>query len=74
MPRRSNLPKTVFSSGPNELDTKITIFTKRNGVGMFTEELARSSTIEVGQELQFRGIVRPGDGKEKKFLHNIAIY
>lgn len=40
----------------------MSLFVKKSGVSGYTEELARSSVIEVGQELQFRAVVRSGDG------------
>lgn len=67
---RLNNPKTVFSGGSTEFDTKVSVFTKRPGVSSYSEELARNSLIEVGQDLQFRAAVRSGDGEfDTHMLH-----
>lgn len=77
MDLRSNLSsqqRTIFSSGPSELDTKVSMFTKKSpSSSNFNEELSRNSLIEVGQDLQFRCLVRSGDGWKYAKLKDLTI-
>lgn len=77
MDLRSNLSsqqRTIFSSGPHELDTKVSMFTKKTPSAVsYNEELSRNSLIEVGQELQFRSMVRSGDGWRYAKLKDLTI-
>ena len=77
MDLRSNLSsqqRTIFSSGPHELDTKVSMFTKKTPSSVsFNEELSRNSLIEVGQDLQFRSMVRSGDGWKYAKLKDLTI-
>lgn len=70
-------PKTIYSSIVHELDTKVLMFAKKSGApssqNVFTEELSRNSLIEVGQELQFRAVVRSGDGWKYAKLKDLTI-
>lgn len=72
---RSNGPKTVFSGGVSEFETKVSMYTRKPGSPSmnFNEELARNSLIEVGQELQFKASVRSGDGWKFAKLKDLTI-
>lgn len=72
---RSNGPKTVFSGGSSEFETKVSMFTRKPGSNTmsFNEELARNSLIEVGQDLQFKASVRSGDGWKYAKLKDLTI-
>ena len=72
---RSNGPKTVFSGGASEFETKVSMYTRKPGSPSmnFNEELARNSLIEVGQDLQFKGSVRSGDGWKYAKLKDLTI-
>lgn len=51
------------------------MFTKKSGssASTYNEELARNSLIEVGQDLQFRAVVRSGDGWRFAKLKDLTI-
>lgn len=70
---RSNGPKTVFSGGSSEFETKVSMFTRKSNSLNFNEELARNSLIEVGQDLQFKASVRSGDGWKYAKLKDLTI-
>ena len=70
---RPHGPKAIYHSPSHELDTKIVIYTRKSTSSAFTEELSRNALIEVGQDLQFRAIVRPGDGWKFAKLKDLTI-
>lgn len=52
------------------------MFTRRSGgssASLYSEELSRNSLIEVGQDLQFRAVVRSGDGWKYAKLKDLTI-
>ena len=55
-------PRTVFSSSSNDMEIRMGLFAKPAGVSFYSEEIPSEGIIEVGEDLQFRAIVRPGDG------------
>lgn len=49
------------------------MYTRKGSSSSFTEELSRNALIEVGQDLQFRAVVRPGDGWKYAKLKDLQI-
>lgn len=49
------------------------MFTRKNSSSSFSDELSRNALIEVGQDLQFRAVVRPGDGWKYAKLKDLTI-
>lgn len=45
------------------MEIRMGLFAKPPGMTYFSEEIPVDGIIEIGEELQFRAIVRPGDGK-----------
>lgn len=70
---RPNGPKAIYHSPNHELDTKILMYTRKSSSSSFTEELSHNALIEVGQDLQFRAVVRPGDGWKYAKLKDLTI-
>ncbi|XP_076305452.1 uncharacterized protein LOC143222628 [Tachypleus tridentatus] len=65
--------KTIFSSGPQDFECQISLFSRPLGSGMFTEELSPGNTVRIGQEVELRGIVRNGDGWYYAVLRDVIV-
>ncbi|XP_022243379.1 uncharacterized protein LOC106460564 [Limulus polyphemus] len=65
--------KTVFSNGPQDFECRISLFSRPFGSGMFMEELAPGNTVQIGQDVQLRGIVRDGDGWYYAVLRDVIV-
>ena len=72
-PLRPSGRKSIYHSPNQELDTKILMYTRKGSSSSFSEEVSQNALIEVGQDLQFRAIVRPGDGWKFAKLKDLTI-
>lgn len=55
-------PKIVFGGG-NDFVSQIGLFKRLPGTELWSEEVESGSSIELGENVQLRSIVRPGDGE-----------
>ncbi|CAL4137529.1 unnamed protein product [Meganyctiphanes norvegica] len=64
---------SVFEGGKQEFQCEIGLFAKLKGTDMFTKRVMEDDELELGEEVQLRSIVRPGDGWEFSMLKEIVI-
>ena len=54
---------TIYIGGGQEFLSEIGLFRKLAGTELFASRVKSGSTIELGENVQLRSIVRSGDGK-----------
>ena len=56
-------PPTVYSGGKQEFECEIGLFRRLPGTELFSSRIFPGNSIELGEEIQLRSIVRSGDGQ-----------
>ena len=58
---------TIYVGGGQEFLSEIGLFRRLPGTDLFATRVKSGSTIELGENVELRSIVRKGDGKSIKF-------
>ena len=59
---------TIYLGGGQDFLSEIGLFRKLPGTELFASRVKSGSSIELGENVQLRSIVRSGDGKKKYIL------
>jgi hypothetical protein len=59
---------TIYLGGGQDFLSEIGLFRKLPGTELFASRVKSGSSIELGENVQLRSIVRSGDGKKKYFF------
>ena len=63
----------IFSGGGHEFKSEIGLFRQLAGTQLFAARVQSGSQIELGENVQLRSIVRPGDGWNYSKLTDVII-
>ena len=61
---------TIYLGGGHDFLSEIGLFRQLAGTALFASRVKSGSTIELGENVQLRSIVRAGDGKISGYLQN----
>ena len=62
---------TIYLGGGQDFLSEIGLFRKLPGTELFASRVKSGSSIELGENVQLRSIVRSGDGKKEIFFYFI---
>ena len=63
---------TIYVGGGQDFLSEIGLFRRLPGTDLFASRVKSGSTIELGENVQLRSIVRGGDGKMSNFNYNLV--
>ena len=63
---------TIYVGGGQDFLSEIGLFRRLPGTDLFASRVKSGSTIELGENVQLRSIVRGGDGKMSNFDYNLV--
>jgi hypothetical protein len=59
-------PPTIYSGGLQEFESEIGLFRRLPGTSLFSARILPGNSIDLGEDIQLRSIVRSGDGKKRE--------
>ena len=62
--RVDHVSPTIYLGGGHDFLSEIGLFRQLAGTALFASRVKSGSTIELGENVQLRSIVRAGDGKQ----------
>ena len=66
--RVDHVSPTIYLGGGHDFLSEIGLFRQLAGTALFASRVKSGSTIELGENVQLRSIVRAGDGKRLQYL------
>ena len=63
---------TIYVGGGQDFLSEIGLFRRLPGTDLFASRVKSGSTIELGENVQLRSIVRGGDGRMSNFNYNLV--